>query len=484
MQDPQPAILTYDISSDPFPLHANATNVNITIVATNNSAKEIPLEGFSFTFPVGTEGSQLTNAGDVIVAIAPEGLYAPVKAEIEKGIKFVYEQTISLKPRQAFTFIFNRIDVNTTTGTAEIKIMEAGATDQRIKKLYLTKFPNAWGKVTFAVEQPVIPYGGEAALTWDGPAGATYSVEFYKDKKIFKVPDNGEPAWSNKGRYPSTGTPFNLTRTTEFTLNVELEADGNTYKAQKQKVIIVADAPLPVFSNCSASKPVIEGSSPETITLNWIVANAVIVELEGGSMGVETVTGKTSFNVTTNKSTVYKLKAFTEDNRYVTYSFEIITLADFLNYHRFKREEHEPHNIHPEPDRGYKEFGNWCDMEESLLFFTNNEGRYRYKELETVYTDKWGTDIVHDKEDTIRFKWKISDGEIICDLDGGQYSDPEQFICYYPRNGYLAFKQPPTRYVRRSGTFLFKERIQRMGANELPDLTIYESDRIIKPFSL
>jgi hypothetical protein len=482
MTDPQPAVLTYDISSDPFPLHANATNVNITIVATNNSAKEVPLEGFTITFPVGTAGSQLTNAGAAIVAIAPEGLGAPDKNDVEGGIKFVYERTVKLKPRQAFTFTFNRIDINTTTGTAEIKIMEVGANVERIKKLYLTKFPNAWGKVTFNVEQPVIPYGGQAAVAWEGPAGATYSIEYYKDQKIVRVPANGEPALSNKGRYPSTGAPLNLTKTTEFTLNVELEVDGNSYKAQEQKAIIVAEAPLPEFSYCSASTELVEGNSPEKVTLNWTVANAVKVELEGGNMGTENVTGKTSFTVTTLHSTVYKLKAFTEDNRYVTCSFEILTFADFLTYHRFKREDHEPHNIHS--DKQYSEYGCWWDLQERFAFFANGEGRYYYKERFTVYTSQWGNEDVDGDEETINFKWRISNRELICDLDAAHYP-AEQIVCEFKTVDWVTiiYKKPPTRRTSRGGKYLYKDRIQLAGSNELAEFALSESDGKIKPIS-
>lgn len=486
--DPQPALLTYDISTDPFPLHANAANVVLTIVATNNSTKDVPLEGISIVFPVGTAGAHLTNAGGDIVAIAPEGFDTPGKNESEGYMKFMFDQEFKLKPRQAVTFIFNKINVNTATGTAEIRIMEYAAAVQRIKKLNITKFPNAWGKVSFMVENTVISYDGQAAMHWDGPAGATYTIEYYsyKDKKVVKVPGIGEAPLSNKGRYPSVGESLKLNKTTEFSLNVELVADGNTYSAQEQKVVTVMDPPLPEFGFAHPTLSVIEGREPETITLNWTVENAVLVELDDPNKGTVDVTGKNNHKVVTNHSGVYKLKAFAADMvRYITKAFEVMTYSDFLNYHRFSIVEHEDHVIRPTQD--YTEYGDWCDLEEKLTFYTNGEGKYQFLEVETVYTNKWGYEEVMRDDFTVDFKWKVVNGEIVCDLNAYGRFPAEQFVCIYNRDyRTLFYTKPPARLTRRKSMALRKDRIQ--GGNsrsELPEEFISSGSKgKIKPISL
>jgi hypothetical protein len=418
-------VLAFDLTTDQFPLRAGSKDVVVTIIATNNTSKPIALEGFYISFPVGISASHLTSNGARIVAITPEGLDAPRKNEAEGQVKFTYDVTFTFKPKQALAFVFNNIDVNALPGTSEIKVTEIhSASDIRPMKLGITKFPKGWGKVTFTVEKPVISFGGEAAMNWEGPEGATYTIEYYshKDRKIVKVPAMSEPPLSNKGRYPSSPGKLNLNKTTSFVLNVELVADGEAYRAQEQKTITVEDPPVPEIKSFRSSKTLIAAEGPEQITFEWAVKDAAVVELSGDNMKTRIVTGETSFKVTLDKSGVYELKAIAEDHTYVTAAIEIQTYLDFLTYNKFRLFNAEGYVYHQNIDSL-----KWRTLEEKVSFLKSGEGRYSY--VKTQYTKSMQARKIESTSENraADFNWKVSKGKIEITMKGGS-KDPVRLL--------------------------------------------------------
>lgn len=461
------AVLTYDISTNPFPLQANADNVSLTIVATNNTASSVTLAGFTINLPVGTGGGHLTNAAARVAAVTPEGFDTPEKSVSEGTVKFAYENTaeITVRSKQSIVFVLNSIAVNPVTGTAEITIGEVHGVSSRIKKLNVTKFPQGWGEVTFEVANPVIAYDGEAAMTWKGPADATYTIEYYSysQDRIVKVPAINEQALSNEGRYPATGASLKLQKRTIFTLTVELVINGVAYRAQNQKTIDVAAPPAPVINTFTASKYIIAGMSPETINLRWDVANAETLKLEGDNLASTDVKGRAGYDLTLNRSGIYKLTAGSAEPRYADRSIQIMSYADFLNYHRFRLVD----------DDYVARWQAILHLEEEFVFYNNFKGKYNYL-LEERWLPAGNSQDVNGETkiaDVLDFKWDITNGEIIVDLNGGAHSKAER-ISFEIKEEDLFYKTAPAkklgRDLKRKNLRLGKQRM--LYANAAPEI--------------
>jgi hypothetical protein len=463
---PEP-VLTYDISTNPFPLQASAENVSLTIVATNNTAANVVLAGFTINLPVGTGGGHLTNAAARITALTPEGFDTPEKSESEGTLKFAYENDteITIRPKQSIVFVFNSIAVNPVTGTAEITIGEVHGVSSRIKKLIVTKFPQGWGVVTFEVANPVIAYNGEAAMNWKGPAGATYTIDYYSytQDRVIRVPAINEPALANEGRYPATTGSFKLQKRTMFTLTVELEISGVTYKAQNQKTIDVGAPPVPVINSFTASKYMISGMSPETINLSWAVENADTLKLEGDNFASTDVKGETNHNITTNRSGIYKLIATSAEPKSVDRSVQIMSYADFLNYHTFRLAEIE-----------YISRTDYLlDLHEEFIFYNNGKGKYNYT-LERRWLPGGMLQNANDESkiaDVLEFKWEITNGEVVVNLDAGAHSKAER-ISFEIRGEDLFYKTAPERKLGRTlnRKIVKLEKQRMMYANGAPEV--------------
>jgi hypothetical protein len=466
---PEP-ILTYDISTNPFPLQASASNVSVTIVATNNSAASVSLAGFTINLPVGTGGGHLTNAAASIVAVVPYG-FVPAEKTIGEGtVRFTYESSaaeIMIRAKESVIFVFNSIAVNPVTGTAEITIGEVHTTGgSRTKKLNVTKFPQGWGAVTFEVTNPVIAFDGEAAMTWKGPAGATYTIEYYSyaQERIIRIPAINEPALANEGRYPSTGGSLKLHKKTMFTLTVELEIDGVSYRAQNQKTIDVGASPLPVIRSFTASKYIIGGLVPETVKFKWDVQHAATLELDGNNVIRNEVTGKTEVDIVMNRSGEYKLTAKAEDLRSVPATVQIQTYGDFLNFNRFTISE-----SHSSTSRDYDKIESYSTLEEGFTFYTNQKGQYNYLVVNYVVPPRGPLREVSRKGDVLDFKWEIVNGEVLIDLNPGMHSKAER-ISVEVRGTDLYYKTAPNRPFTRKQFMLKKQRVQ--SANAAPEFTL------------
>jgi hypothetical protein len=417
--------LTFDFTTDQFPLRAGNTDVAFTITATNNTTKAVDLQGFYISFPIGLPAGCLTNNSSKIVADTPEGIDTPVKSEAEGQLKYTYDTTFTLRPGKALVFKFHKVDINSTPGTSNVIITEIHTeSDMRVRKQPVTKFPKGWGKVTFTVEKPIIPFGGDAAVGWDGPEGATYTLEYYsyKDRRIIKVPAINEPALANRGRYPSFGGALKLNKSTDFVLNVELVVDGETYRAQEQKTVTVEPPPLPDIKSFTASKTIIEGETPEKVTFKWVVENAAVVEISGDYIGTNTVTDRASFEMTTNKSGTYQLKAISEDHSYRQTSIPIQTYLDFLTFNKFRLSN----DVYSDPgDFDGALIRNTLD--ENMSFLTRGIGSYTF--LAVTYIKRQGDRFYREsnrQSEVIEFTWKILNEKVEVELKAGKHMPKER----------------------------------------------------------
>jgi YVTN family beta-propeller protein len=288
MQPPEPmnattTLLRYDISTDPFPLQASPKSGD-SVVATLKVAGSNPkpsqpvqLQGLSITLPVGTDASDLTDNAP-ISAIPPDGWSLTDTKKGQGSVEYVFKpnQGQGLVSKQGLVFSFDNIQINAETGTCQITVKE-GSAGNPVEQLYVTKFPNAWGAVSFWLDPPDIPYQGSTTLNWEGPAGATYSIEYVMDGEAINVPTGGTVLGS-QGQYPAQGDPpLTLERTTVFTLLVNEVIDEQSYNAQCQKTVTV-ELPMPVINLFRAS---LDTSSIPTLILEWATGYAEECELTG-----------------------------------------------------------------------------------------------------------------------------------------------------------------------------------------------------------
>lgn len=463
--------LTFDFTTDQFPLRAGNNDVMITITATNNTTKPVDLKGFYISFPIGTSATSLTNNSAKIVADTPEGIDTPEKSEAEGQVKYTYDTTFTLKSGKSLVFKFHKVDINSAPGTSNVFITEIhSSSDMRVRKIPVTKFPKGWGKVIFMVEKPVIPFDGEAAMNWEGPEGATYTIEYYsyKDRKIVKVPAINEPSLSNKGRYPAFGGTLRLNKTTDFYLNVELVADGEVYRAQEQKTIVVESPPLPVIKSFIGSKKIISGDAPEKVTFRWEVENAYSIELSGDGIQTENVTNLASYDILTNKSGMYHLKAMNEDREYRQLSAEVQTTGDFLNFHKFR--------LYNENITDPGDFDGMLvrkTLDETMSFLTQGMGTYTVQDI--TYTKRMGERSFKEssrESDVIDFNWKVINGKIEVDLKGGRYVKNEHLRLAVV-NGQLRYEAAPSKGFRDTVEF-FSQRLQMV--NEALPFDLAQAD--------
>jgi RNA polymerase sigma factor (sigma-70 family) len=146
------------------------------------------------------------------------------------------------------------VQVNTQPGIVKVEVTE-GSDDSPTADLYVTKFPDGWGEVSFWLNPPIIPVGGSTTLNWSGPAGATYAIEYYTPQtNVVSVPTSGQAPLSNLGQYPASGQqPLELESATTFYLTVTDTIGAKHYSAQQQRTVTVdtppPDASIAIFSS-------------------------------------------------------------------------------------------------------------------------------------------------------------------------------------------------------------------------------------------
>jgi DNA-binding beta-propeller fold protein YncE len=303
-------LLLYSITTNPFPLQASPpsgnTNVaQLTIVATNNSGSDITLQGIMVQIPVGQNAPQLTDDSTDIGPVPPANWNPP---QVQTPTGFVQYSFLpqsgcgTLPSGQSLNFIFNNIQVNSSTGPVEIDLTEGSnncipGVNCPVQQLFITKFPNGWGQVSFWVDPPNIPFGSNTSLNWDGPSGATYTIQYYDSQRcvIVNIPAQGQPVLSNKGKYPSLDDPpLTLEQTTVFTLNVSDNIEGQQYQAQDQATVTVEE-PIPVVTQFTGFFQ--KGDTGTELILNWNTDHADSCMISGDPNLLRTASTDNSYKI-------------------------------------------------------------------------------------------------------------------------------------------------------------------------------------------
>ena len=265
MPTPSPALrLTYSFATFPAPLPISQPNVQerakLTIVATNLTAEPVQIAELIIDLPVGPAAGQLTNNADSLRVTAPlNWRYDPSSPAGLKCYKFLPPGTgaFTLDKNQALTFVFEELEPNTVAGTSQVLVHEGGKTPARkpedlpIKVLEVTKFSPSWGRLTFVLDKLHVRAGEEVKLSWKGPAGPTYQLQYQSyasdDSVTVKLPQPGQQPFRNEGSYPGAGDQPRLKpmRPTTYTLIVTDTFEGAPRTAQMQLTVDVTPVPVP-----------------------------------------------------------------------------------------------------------------------------------------------------------------------------------------------------------------------------------------------
>jgi YVTN family beta-propeller protein len=276
-------ILNFAVITDPFPLLASAETGNLnkaklTALATNGTGSDVVLEGIIVQLPVGSDAPSLTLDSAVIGPVAPPNWTLAITQTPPGLVQYIFRPqsgSATLPKGQSLAFVFNNIEVNRTPGTFAVQITEGSGSCQPpncpVFITHLTKFPNAWGQVSFWVNPANIPYQGRTTLFWSGPQGATYTIEYSANGQIIDIPKQGDPPLANQGQYPGTqNPPLTLEATTAFTLNVSQRIDNEEFFAQQQATVTVGPPPPPKPKIDKFNGSVALDGTELQFTLSWI----------------------------------------------------------------------------------------------------------------------------------------------------------------------------------------------------------------------
>jgi hypothetical protein len=284
-------LLNYALTTEPFPLQASPDSgtpntATLTVVGSNpNPTKPVLLIGISIKLPIGPDASDLT-ASAPSAPVPPDGWSLSQTKEGEGSVEYVFDSPPGQGTVGAsgLAFNFNAVQINDQPGTVEVIVTEATEGNPRTQ-LSVTKFPNAWGQVSFWANPTYIQSGQATTLYWSGPSGATYTIEYpTPEGDVVNVPGPADPPLSSEGQYPSqTDSPLQLYQMTVFTLTVEETIDKQFYYAQQQVTVTVEEQTLTIKSFGSVPAYV---SPNYPVTLSWKTTWASTWKIDPGEIEI------------------------------------------------------------------------------------------------------------------------------------------------------------------------------------------------------
>jgi hypothetical protein len=286
-----PTLLHYKLTTQPFPLQANApggsAEATLTVVASNpNPSTPVTLQGVSITLLVGPDASELTADASGVGPVAPPFWKLHETKKSDHAVEYVFwpEDGHGAVGGQGLAFIFSHIRPNRQPGPTTVTVTE-GSAGNPTTGLLLPKFPSTWGEVSFSASPADVLMGGSTTLGWSGPAGATYTIEYSTgDGAVVNLPPAGQPAFGSSGQWLVS----QLDQTTVFTLEVSETIEGQPYQAQQQKTVTV-DVPAPTLL-LTATPTVIDVLDRQPVQLQWTTTNASTLKIDGvGSFNVQQV---------------------------------------------------------------------------------------------------------------------------------------------------------------------------------------------------
>lgn len=334
--------LHYDLTTNPFPLQANAETgtairAQMTITATNGSGSDVPLQGLIIQLPVGDGAASLVAHAKGIEPVPPPNWTLADTAYCTGFARYIFQPGDgqgTLGKDLSLEFVFNDVEPNQMPGSATLTVIEGSNNCDPYKScpqaaVQVMKWPYSWGQVKFWTEPdpPIVNYGEGVRLHWEGPAGPTgqpptYTIDYYTaEQGIVHLPKPGGRKLANVGQYPaSKHPPLQLLHNTTFYLSVEDTVDQVKYQARAEVTVTVVP-PKPEISFTITADPVVPGQ-PLSFTLHWSLKNVSRFQITAndGPMGQERTLSipedVTSYRVIpTQLNTVYTLHVHPVETR-------------------------------------------------------------------------------------------------------------------------------------------------------------------------
>lgn len=280
--------LRYVLTSAPFPLQAAAPGggsppATLTLVVTNPNPTPVTLAKLSVGLPVGSTAADLTTNTNIGTTV-PSGWNAQTGTESGMWVATFTPNAPVEVTTASLQFVLQDVTINDQPGSAAVKYVEYsnGCSSCPQGTISLTKFPNGWGQVEFWASSTNLPPPADPVLNWDGPVGATYSIQYYTPQAgVVDVPAPGDPALANSGRYPAANAPgLGLTQTTIFTLNVAETIDATQYHAQMQLTVTVPTPAPEILTFVGDPATVDPTQATPPIYLKWQTSHVSKLQIE------------------------------------------------------------------------------------------------------------------------------------------------------------------------------------------------------------
>lgn len=281
--------LRYALTTAPFPLQASVQGgssppATLHLVVSNPNPTPVTLAKLAVGIPVGNAASDLTASTNIGTTV-PSGW--KVQTGMQSGMwtaTFTADTPVDVTTA-SLEFVFQDVAVNDQPGTATIQYVEysdgcTSSCPQGVVKL--TKFPNGWGEVQFWADSTNLPPPANPVLHWDGPVGATYTIQYYTPQSgVVNVPGPGDPPLGNTGRYPAQNDPgLGLTQSTIFTLSVAETIDNTQYHAQMQLTIVVPTPAPEIVSFVCDPATVDPTQSTPAVYLQWKTSHVSKLQIQ------------------------------------------------------------------------------------------------------------------------------------------------------------------------------------------------------------
>ena len=282
----------------PFPITASpasggSNSAALTLIATNLTDSAITIQAVALTLWIGGDDSDLTADSQSIQPQAPASWTANPPQYSNGKVEFSFSPNdpggaATVAPQAALSFTLATIAINQRPGTTNLTVTEASGDCQPpgcpTQPLEVTKFPSDWSgagsTVSFSAHPPIIAANdpnSTTTLSWSGPAGPTYTIEYWTQTGLVTVPAPGQPALGHTGEYPSDGGGLELAQSTTFYLTVADTVDEQSYSAQY---------PLPVTVEIPEQLAILQLSGSTTalavgdvLELSWMTQLAASCQL-------------------------------------------------------------------------------------------------------------------------------------------------------------------------------------------------------------
>lgn len=263
--------LGYTVATVPFPLEAGATELaRIQVIGENPlpnpTGEPVVIQAIEIKVPIGAASSDLTGDATGIEVIPPSREWTLVSNTPAGVYSFEAPNGSFRVTTKSLLFELRNVSVNDQPGYVEgFEVIEAAGnckSDCPAAPLALTKYTAGSGKVSFTADPSNIRTGQSTTLSWSGPVGATYEIEFSTPQGVVR-----ETLPSNDGSYPGAGKPpLEPLQTTVFTLTMTLSG----YGIQVQRVVTVTPVPeILEFAGTIAAT-----ASGYQATVQWNASNA------------------------------------------------------------------------------------------------------------------------------------------------------------------------------------------------------------------